>query len=163
MRGDAIFGNLVHLAGPDLQLDALLAWPDHGGVDRAVVILLGGRDVVLEAAGHDRPGGVDDAQRVVALGQALHDNAEPDDVGELLEADRLALHLAPDRVGALAPAADLGGDTAIGKLPGELQLDVGDETGAARFQLLEPLANDPVGIWIELAERQVLELLAHLM
>ena len=87
--------------GADLQLDALLARPDHGGVDRAVVVLLGRRDVVLEAARHHRPGRVHDAERLVALGQRLHDHAEAEDVGQLLEADRLALHLAPDRIGRL--------------------------------------------------------------
>src|SRR5439155_16977852 len=89
--------------------------------------------------------------------------AKADDVGELLEADRLALHLAPDRVGTLAPAADLGRDAAIGKLLGELQLNVGYQTDAARLERVEPLADHLVGLRIELAERQILELLAHLM
>ena len=70
MRGDAVFGDLVHLLGADLQLDALLPGPDHGRVDRAVVVLLGRRDVVLEAARHHRPGGVHDAERLVAIGHA---------------------------------------------------------------------------------------------
>src|SRR5262249_48706417 len=134
MGGDAVFGDLVHLVGADLQFDALFARPDHGGVDRTVVVLLGRRDVVLEAAGHDRPSGVDDAERLIALGERLHDDAEPDDVGELLEADRLALHLAPDRIGALAPARYLGGNAAIGKLPGELLLDLADQADVARLQ-----------------------------
>ena len=71
VRGDAVFGDLVHLLGADLQLDALLAGADHGGVDRAVVVLLGRRDVVLEAARHHRPGRVHDAERAVALRQRL--------------------------------------------------------------------------------------------
>ena len=104
-----------------------------------------------------------DAERLVALGQRLHDDAEAEDVGELLEADRLALHLAPDRIGALAPAGDLGGDAAVGEFLGELLLDLGDQPDVARFQRLEPLADDLVGFGIELAERQVLELLAHLV
>ena len=50
VRRDAVFRHLVHVHGADLQLDALAAGPDHGGVDRAVVVLLRGRDVVLVAA-----------------------------------------------------------------------------------------------------------------
>ena len=123
MRGDAVFGDLVHLAGADLQLDALLAGPDHGGVDRAVVVLLRRRDVVLEPRRHHRPGGVDDAERLVALGDRLHDDAEADDVGELLEADGLALHLAPDRIGALAASGDLRDDAAVAELARQLLLD----------------------------------------
>src|SRR5882757_1206019 len=106
MRRDAELGDLVHLYGADLQLDALLAGADHRGVDRAIVVLLGGRDIVLEAAGHHRPGGVDDAERLVAFRRLAHHNTETEDVGELLEADRLALHLAPDRIGAFAPPGD---------------------------------------------------------
>ena len=76
VRGDAVFGDLVHLAGADLQLDALLAGPDHGGVDRAVIVLLRRRDVILEPARHDRPGRVHDAERLVALRDGPDDDAE---------------------------------------------------------------------------------------
>ena len=65
--GDAVFGDPVHLLGADLQLDALAPDADDGGVDRAVVVVLGDRDVVLEAAGHDLPVGVDDPERAVAV------------------------------------------------------------------------------------------------
>ncbi len=77
--------------------------PDDGGVDRPVVVLLRCRDVVLEAAGHDRPCGVHDTERLITFAGRIHDQTEAEDVGQLLEADRLALHLAPDRIGALAP------------------------------------------------------------
>ena len=43
---------------------------DHGGVDRAVVVLLRRRDVILEAARHHRPGRMHDAERLVAFGAA---------------------------------------------------------------------------------------------
>ena len=127
VRGDAVFGDLVHLLGADLQLDALLAGTDHRRVDGAIVVLLGRRDVVLEAAGHHRPGGVNDAERLVAFGHRLDDHAERKDVGQLLEADRLAFHLAPDRIGALVAALHLGDDAAVGELAGELLLDIGGE------------------------------------
>src|SRR5689334_7979431 len=107
MRRDAVFGNLIHLTGADLQFDALGAGPDHRGVDRAVVILLRRRDVILEAAWHDGPGGVHDADRPIAFLECRDDNAKTEDVGLLLEADRLALHLRPDREHALAATLDL--------------------------------------------------------
>ena len=50
VRRDAELGDLVHLAGADLHLDALLLGADHAGVQRAVIVRLRGRDVVLEAA-----------------------------------------------------------------------------------------------------------------
>ena len=57
----------------------------------------------------------------------VHDHAEAEDVGQLLEADRLALHLAPDRIGALAPAVDLAAMPRSASLRGELLLDLGDQ------------------------------------
>ena len=90
VRGDAVFGDRVHLPGADLQLDALVGRADDGGVDRAVVVLLRRRDVVLEAAGHHRPGRVDGAERAIAVLDRVDDDAEPENVGELLEGKRLA-------------------------------------------------------------------------
>ena len=161
MRGDAVFGDLLHVAGADLQFDALLARPDHRRVDRAVIVLLRRGDVILEPPGNDRPRRVHDAERLIALGDAADDDAEAEYVGKLLEADRLALHLAPDRIGALAPAGDLGGDAAIGEFLGELLFDLGDPAARSRGQRFEPLGEDLVGFRIELAERQVFKLFAH--
>ncbi|MEJ0058945.1 MAG: hypothetical protein WDM79_04890 [Terricaulis sp.] len=41
VRGDADFGELIHLFGADLNLDAHIARSDHGGVDRAIAVGLG--------------------------------------------------------------------------------------------------------------------------
>ena len=60
VRGDAELGDLMHVAGADLDLDALPLGADDAGVERAVIVGLRGRDVVLEAAGHDVIGGMDD-------------------------------------------------------------------------------------------------------
>jgi len=80
VRRNTEFGDLVHFLGADLQFDALIAGPDHRGVDRAIVVLLWRRDVVLEPARHHRPGGVDDAERAVAGFEIRHRDAEGEDV-----------------------------------------------------------------------------------
>src|SRR5262249_9025610 len=110
--------DLMHFAGADLQLDALLFRPDHRRMHRAVIVLLGRRDVILEPPGNDGPGRVHDSERLITVGQGLDDDAETEDVRQLLETDRFALHLAPNRIGAFATAADLGGNAAIGQLAG---------------------------------------------
>src|SRR5262249_9768667 len=163
VRGDAIFRDLVHIPGADLQFNALLARADHRGVNGAIVVLLGRRDVVLEATRDYRPGGVHDAERLVALGQRLHHHAASGNVVKLLEADGFALHLAPDRIGALAPPRYLGGDAAFRQLSRELLLDLGDQADVFRFERVKTPADHRVGFRVELAERQILELLAHLM
>ena len=106
---------------------------------------------------------MDDAERLIAFGNVAHDDAETENVRQLLEADRLALHLAPDRIGALAPAENLGADAAVAELFGELLLDLADP--AARFcgERFKALGEDLVRVGIKLAKRQIFELLAHLM
>ena len=49
----------------------------------------------------------------------------------------------------------------FGELAGELLLDLGDQIRAALGELVEPLGDDLVRLRIELAERQVLQLLAQ--
>ena len=163
VRGDAIFVDLVHLLGADLQFDALIARTDHGGVDRAIVVLLRRRDVVLEPSGHDRPVGMDDAERAVARLERLRDDAEAVDVGQLLEADRFALHLHPDRERPLAAAHHPRGDAVLGEVRRQLRLDLADQIAVALGQRLESLRDHRMRIGIEHAERQILEFLAHFL
>ena len=93
MRGDAVAGDVVHFAGAHLQFDALALRPDHRGVDGAVVVLFRRGNVVLEAAGHHRPLGVDHADHRIAVLHAADHDAKAENVGQLLEGDGLALHL----------------------------------------------------------------------
>ena len=67
--GDAVFGDAMHLLGADLQLGALPAGtPTMVVWMELVVVVLGDRDVVLEAARHDLPVGVDDRRaRAIAF------------------------------------------------------------------------------------------------
>ena len=106
---------------------------------------------------------MDNAECLIAFGDVADDDAETENIGELLEADRLALHLAPDRIGALAPARDFGADAAVGKLLGELLLDLGDPAAGSRRQRFQPLGENLVGVRVELAEGQVFQLFAHLL
>ena len=70
VRGDAVFGDVVHRLGADLHLDLLVQQlaQRHAGVDALVAVGFRRRDVVLEAAGDDRIGGMHGAQRHVAIG-----------------------------------------------------------------------------------------------
>ena len=69
---------------------------------------------------------MDDAERLIAFGESADDDAETENIGKLLEADGLALHFAPDRISALAPSRNFGGDAAVAELFGELLLDLAD-------------------------------------
>ncbi len=161
VRRHAELGHVVHLAGADLHLDALPLGSDHAGVERAVVVGLGRRDVVLEAAGDDRILGVDDAEALVALLGRLDDDAERHDVRQLLEADVLALHLEPDRVGGLLAARHPGGEPALGQGLPELLDDPGHQIAAALPEEPQPRNDAVARILGKLAEGQVLQLVAH--
>ena len=86
---------------------------------------------------------VDDAEGVIALRNVGHDDAKCHDVGQLLEADVLLLHLAPDRIGRLLAAGHFGVDA--GLLQRRLQLvdDAADDIAAELRNL--PGANLFVG------------------
>ena len=59
---------------------------------------------------------------------------------------------------------DLGVDAAVGELPRELLLDLGDQVALRSLQAHRSRSrHDRIGFRIELAERQILELLAHLL
>ncbi len=70
---------------------------------------------------------MDDADDAVAILDAGDDDAEAENVGQLLEGDRFALHLAPHRIGLFLASLDLGVDAARGKFGGQLLLDRGDD------------------------------------
>ena len=94
VRCNPVLGGAVHLVSPNLNLHTTVAGPDHRRVQRLVHVRLRKRDVVLEAPGNGRPFGVNDAQRGVAVGNALRDHPEGDEVVHLLESDAAGLHLA---------------------------------------------------------------------
>src|SRR6202011_5165579 len=122
----------------DLQFGALLAGADDGGMDRAIVVLLRRRDVILKAARHERPFGMNDADRAVAILDRGYDHAEAEDIGALLETHCLALHLSPDRIGPLLAALYLGLDLLFRELLGEFALDLLDQAFARVTQSGKP-------------------------
>ncbi len=117
MGGHPVFGNLVHLTGADLHLDGLAVGANHFGVQALVAIRLGGADVVAKQALHGQPQIVDVAQREVALVGLTHDDAQRDEVVNLLERDALLDDLVEDAVEVLGPPDDLGVVQAFGFQP----------------------------------------------
>ena len=87
MGSDAVFGDVVHLPRTDLQLDALAPRPNHRRMDGAIIVLLGGGDIIFEPTGHSRPFRMDDAKRPVAILDTINDDAKAEDIGQLLEGE----------------------------------------------------------------------------
>ena len=101
MGSDAHVRSPVHVVGANLDFDALVLRPDHSRVERLIHVALWQSDIVLEAARDRRPTRMDNAQRSVAVAQALYYDAKRDQIVDALELDLLLAHLAVDREGVL--------------------------------------------------------------
>jgi hypothetical protein len=73
-------------------------------------------------------------------------HTEPENIGQLLEADRLALHLGPDRKRALAPAPHMRGHAVFFEILGELAFDLADQVAIAILQRVQALGHDGIGL-----------------
>ena len=102
--GHAVFRGLVHLMGPDLDLEGDAVLVHEGGVQGPVQVGLGHGDVVLEPARQGLPLRVNDAQGGVAVVHRVHDDPDGDKVVDLADAHVVALHLAIGGIEMLRPA-----------------------------------------------------------
>ena len=161
MGGNAGFGHLVHLAGADLHLDPLAVAARDGGVDRPVAVRFRLADVILEPARHGAPALVDDAQDPVAILFRGADHAEAVDVGQAREGQVLLLHLAPDRVGLLGAAIDIGLDLRLFQFGADIGGDAMHHIAGFALQRDEAADDGIARIGVEHAEGQILQLLAH--
>ena len=101
VRGNAFLGDAVHLLGADLHFELMAAVAHHRGVQRLVAVGAGNGDEVLDAAGHRPPQRVDEAEDRVARGHILRDDADGEQIVDLVEGDLGALDLLEDGIEAL--------------------------------------------------------------
>ena len=80
MRRYAKFVELVHFKGADLHFNAFVFGPYDYGVQRFVAIAFGVGDVVVKFARNGLKQAVDDAERGIAFGDGVHQNAHGADV-----------------------------------------------------------------------------------
>jgi hypothetical protein len=161
VRGDACLGHLVHLAGADLHLDPLAVAARDGGVDRAVAVRLGLADIVLEPPRHGAPALMDHTEDTVAVGLGVADHPEAVDVGESREGQFLLAHLAPDRIGLLGAAVDIGLDAVLLQLGADVGGDLVDHVAGLALQRDEAADDRRARLGVEHPEGEVLQLLAH--
>ncbi len=158
VRGHPVLGHAIHVLGADLHLDAQAARPDHGRMQRAIVVRLGRRDEVLEPLGHHGPGPVDHAQGAIAVVLAVHDDAEAIDVRQGRKAHRLALQLAPDRIGRLLAALDPGLDPRLAQHLLDLGRDRLDGAAVLQLQGFQAALDGDAGGGVQVLERQFFQL-----
>ena len=158
VRGHPVLGELVHLLGTDLHLHHPPLGADNRGMQGLVAVVLGLGDVVVELVRQVLPQIVHHAQGHVALRHRLHDDTHRQQVGQLLQGHALALHLLPDAVQVLGPAVHLGLDAGLGQRRAHAldeAFDVGLTAGAV---VVHGAGQLTIGIGLEMAEGQVLQL-----
>ncbi len=110
MGRDAFFRHPMHVLCADLDFHALAVRPDHRRVQRLIHIGLRQRDVIFEAPGHGLPLRVDHPERLVALSDGVYQNAERDEIVNLIVEKVLRLHLLIDAVEVFGSAGHFGLD-----------------------------------------------------
>ena len=109
---NAEFRHAVHVPGTDLHFEGEGNLPatHNGGVKGLVHVGLGNRDIILEPAGDLIPQGMDNTQDCIAVRNGIHDDADGDQVIDLVKGLLLKHHLAIDGIEVLAAAVDVVAD-----------------------------------------------------
>ena len=163
VRRDAFLGDPVHVDGPDLDLERQAAVADDRRVQRLVAVRPRHRDEVLDPARNRLPRLVDDAERGVGVLHRIGDDADRDQVVDLLELDLLPFELEEDAVEALDAAVDLAHrHLGLGQLLRDRPLQLLDHALGDAPLVLDLGLERLVGDRLEGAERGLLELVLHL-
>ena len=111
VRGQAFFGDFVHAARADLDLDPLARRGHDRGVQALVAVGLGQADPIAQAVGVGLVVVRDDAVGapcigLFVLGVRFQNDADGEHVVHLFKADALLLHFGPYAVNTLGPSQD---------------------------------------------------------
>ena len=161
VRGNAVFGDPVHLPGPDLDLEGDRVAPDDGCVERAVHIGLRRGDIVLEASGDHAEQLVDQPEDDVAFLLGVDDDAERVKIKDFVEALVLLIHLAVDGIDRLDPALERKRDAGLGELIRDAVAGVFDKIAAFAVAFFDVGLDLLVADRVEKFQRQVFQLLLH--
>jgi len=107
MGSDSCIRHTMHLMGTDLHLHAVTMGAYDRRMQRLVHIPLGHGDIILETPWNRLPGRMDHPQHLVALPHVIHQDAESDQVIDLLELHITLLHLAIDGIQMFTAARNL--------------------------------------------------------
>ena len=157
VRGDARFGDAVHVVRADLHFQRRAERAEQRRVQRLVAVGLGDGDVVLELAGDGLVQLVQHAERRVAVGLVGHQHAHAVDVEHLRERVALLAHLLVDGVDRLLAAADDREHVLLGEaLADDVEQPV-HHLAPVAARRLDRAREDAVAHRVQVLERQVLQ------
>ena len=150
-------------ATPYSAVEGYALGADDRRVDALVAVGLGRRDVVLEAARHGLVHVVYHAQRVVAVRDAVHDDAEGAKVEDAVYVQLLGEHLAVDAVGVLYAPVDRGVYALVVHALLDLLFDLVHEDAQGVHARGEGVGYLLVALAVEVVEGAVLQLPFYLL
>ncbi|CFN99575.1 Uncharacterised protein [Bordetella pertussis] len=157
VRGHAFLGDVVHVARAELELHRRAIRTHQRGVQGLVAVDLGDGDVVLELARHGPVQLVQRAQRQVALGQGMDDDAETVDIQDFGKRFLLFGHLAVDAVQRLLAAGHLGLDAGGRQRRAHGVLDLADDFAPVAAGRQHGAIQYLVAVGVHRREAQVLQ------
>ena len=156
--GDAVFGGIVHLPGPDLHLEGDALGTDDRRMDTLIHVRLRRRDIVFKAAGNRLVHIVNDAQHVVAVRDRVDNHAEGAEIENAVDVQLLGVHFPIDAVDMLDAAEDGGVDALLFEAGADLlfhALHEGFQLGHPAVQRIHDLA---VALRVQVPQREILKL-----
>ncbi len=158
VRTDTQLCLVVHLLRTDLDFENFAFGAEHGGVQRAVTVLLRARDIIVELIGDVAPQPVHQSQRRVTIADFGHQYPHRANIVYLREADTLVLHFAPDAVDVFCAALDFELQAGVVEHPTQVALHAFDELIALQPFAIEQPGDLAVGFGIDVPEREILQL-----
>src|SRR5665213_447007 len=157
VRGDALFGDAMHLVGADLDFEVAALGAHDGGVQRLVEIGPRDGDKILDPSRNGVPLVMDDTQSGVTVLHRIGNDADSQKIVNLIQDDFLALELLEYGVGALHADFDARGNPFAGQVELDNMLDLVEKRLIPRAGRLEFPQQAFGGLGLQIPERQVLQ------
>ena len=158
MGRDSVFGRLMHLLRPDLDLKGLPGGPHQRRMKGLVHIHLGHGDVILEPARNRRIHLVDHAQRRIAVLHRIHDDPHGKQIIDLIQRLILEHHFFVNAEKMLDPPIDLRMNVGIFHMLGNLCHDLLHELFPLCLPFIEVADQLSVHLRLGILQRQVVQL-----
>ena len=155
VRGNAVFRRAVHLLGTNLHFKRNSVRREQRCMERTVHVWFWRCDIVLKPTRDWLPVCVNHAERGITVVDGIYDDANRNEIVNLVDARTLALHLAVYAVKVLWAAADAAFDTGLVELFANDALCVFQRFRTLRLFFAELLADVRVLLRQQIHEREV--------
>ena len=158
VRGNAVFGDVMHALRADLNFYRGTVRADQRGMQRLIAIFLGDGNIVLELSRHRFVQAVQCTKRQITGRRVTNDDAESVDIEHLREAQALLDHFSIDRIQAFFAAEHSGFDIRFTQFAADATKNLGQQFAPVTAHGFERFGQDVETRRMDMLKRQVLEL-----